>query len=97
MKAGVHELTSEFDKDMGNPLRQVGVEDYNYYLKNNFDYAIVNSEAYSKFFKKNEMSRNFPSLARFYHELFKKGKLIKEFNNENGNVPGPIVKVFKFE
>ena len=37
VQKGVHELTSEYDKDMGNPLKPVGVESYEYYVENGFE------------------------------------------------------------
>ncbi len=95
IKEGVHMLTSDYDADMGNPLKPVGVKAYSYYLKNSYEYAIVSSEAYGSFFIDNQVSRNFPSFKRFYKELFEKGNLIKEFSPKDGNRPGPVVKIFQ--
>ena len=93
--SGTHYLTSKRDKGSGNPLKPVGIEKYEYYIKNKFEYAIVHSEAYARFFKDNKVSKNFPSFTGFYHELFSKGILIKEFSPGKGNRPGPIVKIFR--
>ncbi len=92
---GVHMLNSERDKDSGNPLIPVGVEDYEYYRKNGFEYVIVHSNVFNRFLSNNEVSKNFPSYTRFYRQLFEKGDLVKEFSNENGKIPGPVVKVFR--
>jgi len=93
---GVHTLDSQKDKDMGNPLKTVGVENYEYYVQNKFDYAIVHSQMYKRHFKDGTVSRNFPAFAKFYRDLFERGVLIKEFSNENGKIPGPVIKIFKF-
>jgi len=94
--SGIQMLASERDKDMGNPLRPVGVEKYDYYIKNGFDYAIVISESYHRFFLNNQVSRNFPSFAKFYQDLFERGILVKEFSHENIQMQGPVVRIFKF-
>ncbi len=95
MENGEHHLETDYDKDFGNPLKPVGVETYDYYLKNGYKYAIVNSIYYARFFKNNQVSKNFPSFTRFYQELFKKAELIKEFSPNDGNRPGPTIKIFK--
>ena len=93
--SGVQTLTEKYDIDMGNPLKPVGIEKYEYYVKNKFDYIIVHSKAYDRFFKDNEVSKNFPSHTSFYHDLFSKGILIKEFSPDKGNRPGPTIKIFR--
>ena len=95
---GEHEFTSDYDKDMGNPLKSVGINTYKFYVENNFKYAIVHSYEYQDFLKdKSRKSASFPAFAEFYHNLFAKGKLIKEFLPTEGNRPGPVVKIFQFQ
>lgn len=96
MEKGTHVLVSEYDKDMGNPLRPVGVESYDYYVDNGFEYAIVHSYKYNRFISDTGRARKFPSFKKFYRELFRRGELIKEFTPSDGERPGPIVKIFKF-
>ena len=97
VREGTHYLTSDYDKDMGNPLRPVGVKDYDYYVKNGFEYAIVASYEYKSFLSDNTSSKKFPAFARFYRELFDKGKLIKEFSPNRGvKKPGPEIKILRF-
>jgi 4-amino-4-deoxy-L-arabinose transferase-like glycosyltransferase len=92
----LHNLTSEYDKDMGNPLRPVGVNSYSYYLMNGFEFAVVHSYKYTRFINETYVSKNFPSFTKFYRELFTKATLVKVFSPKNGDRPGPTVKVFKF-
>jgi len=94
---GVHTLDSEYDRDMANPLRPVGVEEYDFYVENGFQYALVHSRKYRGFFTKNSArSRRFPTIAKFYHELFQRGALVKEFSPEKDGLRGPVVKIFEF-
>ena len=95
VQSGTHRLTGEYDKDMGNPLKPVGVNNFDYYKKNDFKYAIVQSSRYNTFLKDTPAAHNFPSFTKFYRDLFTKGYLINEFSSKDGNRPGPIVKIFK--
>jgi len=82
---------------MGNPLRLVGVNRYTYYPKHGYQYAIVHSEKYQVFFKPgSKKAVHFPSFAKFYKTLFQQGELIKEFSPNDGNRPGPTVRIYKF-
>jgi hypothetical protein len=93
---GVYELNSEFDRDMGNPLRSAGVNQYEYYVKNNYQYVIVQSNEYGSFLNpESKLSINFPSFHSFYSQLFKNGTLIKEFAPKRGRTQGPVVKIFQ--
>jgi hypothetical protein len=96
-ESGSHLLETEYDKDMGNPLKPLGVEEYEHYLGNSFDFAVVNSYQYKRFFKNTTTSKEFPSFTKFYRQLFSRGTIIKEFSPRDGNRPGPEVKVFKFK
>ncbi|MFQ5561230.1 MAG: glycosyltransferase family 39 protein [Nitrospinota bacterium] len=94
---GVGELTTDYDKDMANPLRPVGVNPYQFYVDNDYRYAIVHSKEYGRYMRPGSLkAKKFPSFFKFYTELFAKGNLVKEFSPRNGNRPGPVVKVFKF-
>jgi 4-amino-4-deoxy-L-arabinose transferase-like glycosyltransferase len=96
IQEGKHELVSDYDADMANPLKKVGVHPLLYYIENGYQYAVVHSDWYGPYFKTgSQQSINFPSFHQFYHELFERGELIKEFTPEDGNRPGPVVKIFK--
>ncbi len=87
---------TEYDKDMGNPLKPVGVNDYEYYVDQGYRYAVTSSYNYESFVEGDRIkSRSFPSFKKFYHDLFSKGELVKEFNADEMNLPGPTVKVIK--
>ena len=79
-ESGIYYATSERDLDFGNPLKPVGVLPYGIYKKNKFEYVVTSSNKYSGFLEKSDKAEKFPSFEAFYHELFKKGKLVKEFN-----------------
>ncbi len=95
---GVHLLISEFDKDMGNHLKPVGVEDYEYYVQAGFAYAVVSGNIYRKFINgktDNINTERFPWFAKFYQDLFKRGLIVKEFLSK-GERTGPDIKILKF-
>jgi len=95
LKTGHHELTSDHDKDFGNPLRTVGVESYDYYLQQGYQYAIVRSNRYGMFLGDGHYTTAFPSFANFYNELFKRGEPIKEFSPYGDSRLGPLIKIIR--
>ncbi|MHA2223526.1 MAG: hypothetical protein ACXAAO_15905, partial [Candidatus Thorarchaeota archaeon] len=95
-KEGSHVLNSEYDRDMGNPLKLVGVESVDCYIDNGFEYVVVNSYRYDRFIKDTETAIAFPSFRRFYRELFKNHELVKEFSPA-GRRPGPTIRIYRLE
>ncbi len=97
-KSGVYYANSKEDRDMGNPLKPVGIMPYNYYKEKGYEYVVVVSNKYQSFLMKNsEKAKYFPSFYDFYRVLFEKGILITEFKPEESNSTGPIVKIFKIK
>jgi 4-amino-4-deoxy-L-arabinose transferase-like glycosyltransferase len=95
-RKGLHRADSAYDRDMANPLKPVGVMPYEYYKENGFEYVVVTSRKFPQFLKKNSKpSQNFPSFYRFYSELFRKGRLVKEFSPSKLRLRGYEVKIFK--
>ena len=93
-KNGKYVLT-EADRDMGNPLRPIGVRPLEWYEENGYQYFIVNSIRYNPFFNPNtDRYNNFPKFRNFYHSLFRKGTLVKEFSPETDNRPGPTIRIY---
>ena len=93
---GVYHAISEYDKDMGNPLKPVGVMSFEFYKENGYEYVIISSKMYVKFLKEDTNKvNNFPSFSRFYKTLFNEGQLIKGFIPEQGISRGPVIKIFK--
>ncbi len=81
---------------MANPIKTVGINDYEFYAENGYEYVVTSSVAYKSYIKENSnKSKKFPSYKRFYDDLFARGKLVKEFNPTELNIPGPTVKIFK--
>lgn len=93
---GVYYATSEFDKDMGNPIRPVGVMPLPYYVEEGYEYLVTSSIKYNAY-SKGPNRTGFPSFARFYQDLNERATLIKEFNPETDNRPGPVIRVFRLE
>lgn len=89
---GVYFANSDRDKDLGNPLKPVGVMPYDFYKANGYEYAIVSSDGYGAFLRENsKRAKNFPSFHRFYKTLFERGALVKEFQGERG----PTIRIYK--
>ena len=92
----VYFVTSEHDKDMGNPLKPVGVMPYEFYKANGYVYAIVSREEYGSFLKAgSKKAQKFPSFYRFYKTLFEEGTRVKEFHPAPWRSRGPDVMIFK--
>ena len=88
--------TTEYDKDMANPVKKVGVNDLELYIKDGYKYVVTSSYAYGTYMKQNkEKCVNFPSYKKFYDDLFSKGEIIKEFNAEQLGLPGPTIMIIK--
>lgn len=87
-------LTSEYDRDMANPFRPVGVRSYDEYVRRGLRYAVVHSDQYRAFLNESGAS-TWPSFARFYRELFRYGALVREFSPENGPWTGPTVRIYR--
>ena len=92
----VADAVTEYDKDMANPIKKVGVMDLESYIKDGYEYVITSSRAYASYIKlNNSKGKNFPSYKRFYEGLFLKGEVIKEFDPAKLGLPGPKIKIIK--
>ena len=91
---GVRRLETEKDRDMGNPLKLRGVMPFEYYQQQGFEYIVTHNKAYRRYFER-DGQKNFPSINRFYQDLFQKGELIKEFNPDSWWRSGPIVRIYR--
>ncbi|MBI5742138.1 MAG: glycosyltransferase family 39 protein [Nitrospirae bacterium] len=87
---------SEFDREMANPVKEVGINNYDYYAAEGYKYVITSEEIYKLFFMRGgDRAVNFPSYKKFYDDLFARGTLIKEFNASDMDLPGPTIKIFR--
>jgi hypothetical protein len=93
--SGVEYLTSEYDRDMGNPLRPVGVMTYDAYRRRGIAYAVVQSECYHSVLSNPKVAAQWPSFAAFYRELFRRGRLVREFPDGIGAYTGPEVRIYR--
>jgi 4-amino-4-deoxy-L-arabinose transferase-like glycosyltransferase len=96
VRSGHYYADTDYDRDAANPLKPVGIENYEYYARNGFEYAIVSSDKYEKFMNDSVTSNRFPSFTEFYKDLFNKAHLVKEFIPDDHVSRGPTVKIFKF-
>ncbi len=88
--------TTEFDKDVANPIKTVGVEDYDFYLKNGFEYVVIDNMSYGSYIQPNSLKgKRFPSYRKLYENIINRGQLIKEFNPKELRLQGSTVKIFK--
>ena len=94
---GVYTADSAWDREMGNPLKTVGVEEYLYYVDNGYEFAVVHGDSYQRFLEDTAAARNRPALRDFYRELVERGALIKEFTQEDGRFSGPTVRVYRLQ
>ncbi len=95
LQEGHHALDSDYDSDMANPIKPVGVHTYDDYAEMGFQYVIVHGEAYEKFFLTNRTREKFPLYHRFYHELFDRGTLVKRFSPGDDGLRGPEVRIYQ--
>jgi 4-amino-4-deoxy-L-arabinose transferase-like glycosyltransferase len=95
---GIEEEYSEYDRDYGNPMRPIGVEDYDYYLENGFKYAVVHSRSYGPYYIEGSRARQVRrKYADFYDVLFQRGRLVARFSAESRGLAGPEVKVYELQ
>ncbi len=80
----------------GNPVKERDVMSLAFYKENRYQYVITDSVDYGSYFGGKNQSR-FPSIARFYGELFSQAQLVKEFTPDFCECPGPTVKKFKLQ
>ena len=91
---GEHVLDSDYDRDMGNPLLTVGVNSYDHYVDDGFDYAIVHSNHYALLMYSKRLKDRYPAYREFYKELEDKGELIREFA-PGSMTRGPTVRIYR--
>ncbi|HVR72752.1 MAG TPA: glycosyltransferase family 39 protein [Planctomycetota bacterium] len=93
-EGGLQELATDYDRDAANPLKKVGVRDYDDYLQDGYRYAVVHSDSYGLFQEGSRPSRDRPAYYRFYRDLFRRGRLVKEFSRDGG-YSGPTVRIYE--
>ncbi|MGD9201976.1 MAG: glycosyltransferase family 39 protein, partial [Chitinispirillia bacterium] len=81
--------TEEYDRDMANPLKITGVLNYEEYVNDGYSFAVLNEYRYAK-----PQFLQYTKFNKLYKDIFKHGKLLKEFTS-GGRNPGPTIKIFK--
>lgn len=93
---GEAEVITEYDKDMVNPIKTAGIEDYEFYVKNGYEYVVTSDSAHKSYIKPDSSKgRNFPSFKKFYKDLFRNGAPAKEFNPRILKAPDLTVRIIK--
>lgn len=93
---GVATAETEFDIDFGNPVYERGVMPLEYYRENGYEYVVTTSGDYNKFlygYRKD----TFPSVRKFYEQLFAQATPIMEIAPEDELRRGPVVKIFRLD
>lgn len=93
-ESGTHRLDAEYDRDMANPLKPVGIESYDTLRNQGYEYAVVHSDQYDSLLRPEEIEQpRYPAYTLFYQELMQRGELLQEFS-PGPEWRGPVVRVY---
>jgi len=84
------------DLDHGNPVVERGVNSFDQYLAEGFQYVVTTSGDYEPYLT-GLRAKSFPTTHGFYVDLMNRGVLVKEFIPDAWNHSGPTVKIFRFQ
>ena len=93
--AGALTLDSEYDCDMGNPLKTWGVSSLESYLAQGYRY-LVTTEAIMDRYRSPAEPANSPAFAGFYRQVERRGRLLRSFDPRILRGPGPRVLLYEF-
>jgi 4-amino-4-deoxy-L-arabinose transferase-like glycosyltransferase len=88
-------LDSEYDRDMGNPLKTWGVSSLESYRAQGYRY-LVTTEAIIGRYRSEAGQTASPAFVRFYRQVKHQGRLLRTFDPEILNGPGPRVLLYEF-
>jgi hypothetical protein len=91
---GTYMLSSEFDRDFGNPLKEWGVLPLGEYKSQGYQY-LVTIEFLMSMYLDNPRGKSFPSFVRFYREVEGTAVLVRQFEPNTLQGPGPKVFIYK--
>ncbi|MBP7146628.1 MAG: glycosyltransferase family 39 protein [Acidobacteria bacterium] len=92
---GVHFVSTDYDRDMANPLKPVGVESLDYYERTGFEYAVVHSGAYRRFSAGKRDAAKRPAYHDLYAALFERAEPVAVFRGDGRIMNGPTVYVLR--
>ena len=88
-------LDSEYDRDMGNPLKTWGVSSLNRYRSQGYRYLVTTEAIMGRYFSETEPVAS-PAFVRFYRQVERQGCLLRTFDPRSLNGPGPRVLLYEF-
>jgi len=91
---GTFPLDSQYDRDMGNPLKVWGVTSVETYRAQGYRYLVTTDEITGKY-RPGGRSADFFSFVRFYQEVERKGSLVYRFDPGTLKRPGPNVFIYR--
>lgn len=95
-ESGERYLDGTKDRDMGNPLRKVGVRTLDAYRSEGYQYAVISSEAYAPYLDpSSSAAARRPAFARLYRDILEQGEPVVTFSPETGPFTGPEVKILR--
>jgi hypothetical protein len=88
-------LDSEYDRDMGNPLKRWGVSSLQTYRSQGYRYLITTAEMMDRY-RCGKGPADFPAFLRFYDQVKREGHLLRHFDPQVLHRPGPRVLLYEF-
>ena len=88
-------LDSEYDRDMGNPLKTWGVSSLETYRSQGYRYLITTEDIIGRY-RSGVQPAASPAFVRFYRQVKREGRLLQSFDPRILRGPGPRVLLFEF-
>lgn len=89
-------LDSEYDRDMGNPLKTWGVSSLESYRLRGYRYLITTDDIISRYHSEAPQVSSSPAFVRFYRQVTEEGRLLQSFDPQILDGPGPRVLLYEF-
>ncbi len=93
-KEGTFQLFSEYDRDLGNPLKEWGVLSLEEYRDRGCQYLVTTERLIQQYID-SLRSVGFPSFVRFYREVEREAFLLRSFDPRFYEGPGPKVFIYR--
>jgi 4-amino-4-deoxy-L-arabinose transferase-like glycosyltransferase len=91
---GTFLLSSEFDRDFGNPLKEWGVSSLEEYRTQGYRY-LVTMEFLINLYLQGPCGESFPSFTRFYRQVRAEASLVRQFEPYSPQGPGPRIFIYE--
>jgi hypothetical protein len=91
---GAFPLDSEYDRDMGNPLKEWGVTSLETYRSQGYQYLVTTDDIMDRY-RLGEAAGRENSFLRFYRQVMKEASLLYRIDPQVMNRPGPNVLIYR--